>query len=355
MTRFIKNISKKTGAAPGTLIHIGEKKSERPVITLIEYDDSGSSQRILSSMPELESLPEKSGMIRWINIDGLHDIHLIASVGKIFKIHPLTLEDIVNTGHRPKAEDFGNYICAIIKMLYYHRPAGVIESEQVSLIILKDNLISFQEQPGDVFEPIRKRIQEGMGRIRHAGSDYLAYTLLDTVVDHYYQILESFGEEIEELEEALLENSRPELLERIHEMKRETVYLRKQIWPLRETIVMLSHDDTSIISEQSRIFFRDVHDHTIQVIEIIESYRDILTGLLDLYMSSVGNRMNEVMKVLTIIATIFIPITFVAGIYGMNFKFMPELNWHWGYAWAWGLMLGIVVMMLLYFKKKKWW
>lgn len=355
MPRFIKNISKKTGAAPGTLIHIGEKKSEHSVITLIEYNDAGSSRSTLSSVSELESLPEKSGVIRWVNVDGLHDIHLIASVGKIFNIHPLTLEDIVNTGHRPKAENFGSYICAIIKMLNYHRAKGVIESEQMSLIILNDHLISFQEQPGDVFDPIRKRIQEGMGRIRHAGSDYLAYALLDTVVDHYYQILESFGEELGELEEELLYNPKQELLERIHELKRETVYLRKQIWPLREAIVMLSHNDESIISEQSRIFFRDIHDHTVQIIEIIESYRDILTGLIDLYMSNVGNKMNEVMKVLTIIATIFIPITFVAGIYGMNFKFMPELDWRWGYAGAWGLMLGIVVVMLLYFKKKNWW
>jgi len=355
MHKFIKNISKKTGAAPGTLIHIGEKKSERPVITLIEYNDAGSNRRILSSVSELESLPKIPGMIRWVNIDGLHDIELIASLGNIFNIHPLTLEDIVNTGHRPKAENFENYIYAIIKMLHFQNPGGVIESEQVSLVVLKDLLLSFQEQPTDVFDPIWQRIQKGMGRIRHSGTDYLAYTLLDAVVDHYFQILESFGEELEKLEEALLESPKQELLESIHDLKRDTIYLRKQIWPLRETISMLSHDDASIISEQSRIFFRDIHDHTIQIIEIIESYRDILTGFLDLYMSSVGNKMNEVMKVLTIIATIFIPITFVAGIYGMNFRYMPELNWRWGYAGAWGLMLGIVVTMLLYFKKKNWW
>lgn len=355
MSRFIKNISKKTGTAPGTLIHIGEKKADRPVITLVEYNSGSSSRRTLSSVAELESVPKKAGVIRWVNIDGLHDTRPVESVGRIFNVHPLTLEDIVNTGHRPKAENFGSYIYAIIKMLHYNEAEGLIQSEQVSLIIQKDLLISFQEQPGDVFDPIRQRIQSGMGRIRNSGSDYLAYTLLDTIVDHYYQILESFGERLENLEESLLTNPNHQMLENIHELKRETVYLKKQIWPLRETIVALSRDDTSIISEQTSIFFRDIHDHTIQVIEMIESYRDILTGLLDLYMSGVSNRMNEVMKVLTIIATIFIPISFVAGVYGMNFKFMPELDWRWGYAGAWGLMLGIVVLMLLYFKKKSWW
>ncbi len=353
MPRFLKYISKKTGAAPGTLIHVGEKKADQTTIDLIEYNAESTARRSISSISELQSLAGRSDVIRWIDIDGLHDTTLIESIGRIFNIHPLTLEDIVNTGHRPKVEIFEGYVYAIIKMLRYH--GGVISSEQVSLVISDRLLISFQEQPGDVFHPVRQRIHNAMGRIRNSGSDYLAYALLDTVVDNYYQILESFGEELETLEEALLENPERESLERIHQLKRETVYLRKQIWPLRETIGGLSHDDSPLITDQTRLFFRDVHDHTVQVIEIIESYRDILTGLLDLYMSSVGNRMNEVMKVLTIIATIFIPVTFVAGVYGMNFKFMPELDWRWGYAGAWGVMACIAAVMIFYFKRKNWW
>ncbi len=355
MPRFIKRISEKAGVPPGTLIHIGEKKVEHTTITLIEYDAGHSTRRSISSPEELETLPIHPGMTRWINVEGLHDTSLIEAIGKLFDIHPLTLEDIVNTGHRPKAEDFDTYLYAIIKMLHYREGDTVITSEQVSLIIRDRLLISFQEQEGDVFDPVRERIQKGKARIRHSGSDYLAYALLDTVVDHYYHILESLGEELELLEEALLENPRSESLHRIHELKRETIYLRKQIWPLRDTINSLSRDESTFISEPTRIFMRDIHDHTVQIIEIIESYRDILAGLIDLYLSGISNKMNEVMKVLTIIATIFIPITFVAGVYGMNFKNMPELDWRWGYAGAWGIMLGSVVMMVGYFKKKNWW
>jgi magnesium transporter len=355
MSRFLKRSSKKAGSAPGTLVHIGEKKTDRAIITLIEYDaDHYTSRRILSP-EELEALPTHSEEIRWINVDGLHDMAIIEAIGRLFDIHPLTLEDIINTGHRPKAEEFDSYLYAIIKMLHFQDGDTVITSEQVSLIIRDRLLISFQEQEGDIFDPVRERIQKGKGRIRLSGSDYLAYALLDTVVDHYYQILETFGEELELLEEAILENPERESLNRIHQLKRETIYMRKQIWPLRETINSLSREESPFISEPTRVFMRDVHDHTVQVIEIIESYRDIVTGLIDLYLSGISNKMNEVMKVLTIIATIFIPITFVAGVYGMNFKNMPELDWRWGYAGAWSVMLCIVVLMIGYFKKKEWW
>lgn len=355
MPRFLKRISKKAGSAPGTLVHIGEKKTDRTTITLIEYDADRSSSRRISSLEELEALPADSDAVRWINVDGLHDMSLIETIGRMFDIHPLTLEDIVNTGHRPKAEEFDSYLYTIIKMLHYREGDTVISSEQVSFIIRDRLLISFQEEEGDVFEPVRERIQKGKGRIRRSGSDYLAYALMDTVVDHYYQILETFGEELELLEETVLENPKQESLNRIHELKRETIYMRKQIWPLRETINGLSRDESTFVTETTQIFMRDVYDHTIQVIEIMESYRDIVTGLIDLYMSGISNKMNEVMKVLTIIATIFIPITFVAGIYGMNFENMPELGLRWGYAGVWGIMLGIVALMVGYFKRKKWW
>jgi len=355
MPRFLKNISQKTGAAPGTLVHVGEKKVDEIRITLIEYNAGGANLRSLSSVSEIQNLPPCPDGVRWLNIDGLHDIHLTESIGRLFNVHPLTLEDVVNTGHRPKVEFFDDYVYAIIKMLQYAPSDGRVRSEQLSLILFDHFLITFQEQTGDLFDPIRQRIQNGVGRLRHSGSDYLAYALIDNVVDHYYQILESFGDEIESLEESLLETQTPATLEHIHELKRETLYLRKQVWPLRETIGTLSHGDSSLISEAIHPFLRDVHDHTVQIIEIIESYRDILTGLIDLYMSSVGNLMNEVMKVLTVIATIFIPITFVAGVYGMNFKFMPELDWRWGYGGAMSLMAVIAGAMILYFKKKKWW
>ncbi len=355
MSRFLKRTSKKAGSAPGTLVHIGEKKSDRATITLIEYDADHAALRRIISPEELEGLTTHSDTIRWINVNGLHDISLIETIGKVFDIHPLTLEDIVNTGHRPKAEEFDSYLYVITKMLHYRDGHNTITSEQLSMIVQDRLLISFQEQEGDVFEPVRERIQKGKGRIRRSGSDYLAYALLDTVVDHYYQILESFGEELELLEETILENPKKESLQRIHELKREAIYMRKQIWPLRETVNGLSRDEFPFIMESTRIFMRDVYDHTIQVIEIMESYRDIVTGLIDLYMSGISNKMNEVMKVLTIFATFFMPITFVAGIYGMNFKNMPELDWRWGYAGAWGVMLCVVILMVGYFKKKNWW
>jgi magnesium transporter len=355
MPRFLKNISKKTGAPPGTLIHVGEKKSEETAITLMEYSPHGADFRTLSALSEIEGLPSQSDSLRWLNIDGLHDMPLIESVGRMFDIHPLSLEDIVNTGHRPKVEIFDNYVFVILKMLRYDVSERRVRSEQLSLIIFDGMLISFQEQIGDLFDPIRQRIQNGRGRLRHSGIDYLSYALMDNVVDHYYYILESFGDDLETLEQSLIENPEQKTLERIHELKRETLYLRKQIWPLRETIGILTREDSEAMSEPIRPFLRDVHDHTIQIIEIIESYRDILTGLIDLYMSGVGNRMNEVMKVLTIIATIFIPITFVAGIYGMNFKVMPELDWRWGYGGALGLMAAIAGAMVVYFKRKNWW
>lgn len=355
MPRFLKAISKKTGSAPGTIVHIGEKTAENVVITLIEYDADSASRKTVSTTKELESLPLESNKNRWINVDGLHDIAIIEVIGARFGLHPLTLEDIVNTGHRPKAEEFDTYFLVIMKMLGDPPPGEAIPSEQLSLIIRDRLLITFQEKTGDQFGPVRERIQNGKGRIRRTGIDYLAYALMDTVVDHYYHILEEIGDDIERLEDALLENPAGDQLQRIHELKRESVYMRKQVWPLRDIIAGLTRDESEFISEETRLFIRDIQDHTVQVVEIIDSYREMLTALLDLYMSGISNKMNEVMKVLTIIATIFIPVTFVAGIYGMNFKHIPELEWPWGYGFAWAVMAAIVLLMVGYFKKKKWW
>ena len=353
MPRFIKKQLRKAGTSPGTLIHIGEQKVDETQMTLIDYDEEHLQERVLDGIEEafpLKDLPT----VTWINIDGLHQLDIIEKVGQHFNVHPLVLEDIVNTGQRPKTEEFEDLIFVVLKMLHYDENSEKITSEQFSLVLGPNFLISFQEIQGDVFRTVRERIRKPKTRIRKAGCDYLAYALIDAIVDHYFLILEKLGENIEALEEDLLENPSPETLQTLHEMKREMIYLRKQIWPIRELINSLVKGESSLINESTSLFFRDIYDHTIQIIDTIESYRDILSGMLDIYLSTLSNKMNEVMKVLTIIATIFIPITFVAGIYGMNFKFMPELEWRWGYVMVWAIIVVVVGIMIGFFKKKQW-
>jgi len=353
MRKFMKKLSKKAGAAPGTLVHIGEKKTERVRIRLIDYDKKQLQEKELKTIEECFPCKDEP-TISWINIDGVHDIETIEKVGGHFGIHPLVLEDIVNTGQRPKAEDFDDYVYIVLKMLYYDAKEKEVRAEQFSLILGSNFLISFQERVGDVFEMVRERIRKGKGHIRKAGADYLAYALMDAIVDQYFIIMEIFGDKMEALEEELVENPTGRTLETIHTMKREMIYFRKQVWPLREVVGGLVRGEFSLISESTAVYLRDVYDHTIQVIDTVESLRDVLGGMLDLYLSTISNRMNEVMKVLTIIATIFIPLTFVAGIYGMNFKYMPELEWHWGYYMIWGVMAVVVVTMVVYFKRRAW-
>ena len=353
MPRFIKKQLRKAGTSPGTLIHIGEQKVDDTQMTLIDYDEEHLQERVLDGIEEafpLKDLPT----VTWINIDGLHQLDIIEKVGQHFNVHPLVLEDIVNTGQRPKTEEFEDLIFFFFKMLHYDENSEKITSEQFSLVLGPNFLITFQEIQGDVFRTVRERIRKPKTRIRKAGCDYLAYALIDAIVDHYFLILEKLGENIEALEEDLLENPSPETLQTLHEMKREMIYLRKQIWPIRELINSLVKGESSLINESTSLFFRDIYDHTIQIIDTIESYRDILAGMLDIYLSTLSNKMNEVMKVLTIIATIFIPITFVAGIYGMNFKFMPELEWRWGYVMVWAIIIVVAGIMLGFFKKKQW-
>lgn len=355
MFRFVKKVSKKAGTSPGTLVHIGERKIDRARIFLMEYDRDMIACTELESIPELPGLDDDAGKMRWLNIDGLHDVALIEVIGDKFGIHSLTLEDILQTGQRPKAELFDSYLYIVLKALQYHPAEAELVSEQISFVLLPGILISFQESVGDVFSGVRERLNKGKGRIRSLGSDYLAYALMDAIVDHYFVILERLGQEIESVEEDLTESPTPQTMQRIHELRHELIYLRKQIWPLREVINTLSKEDSGIFQEKTRLFLRDVYDHTIQVIDTVESYRDILSGFLDLYLSIVSNRLNEVMKVLTLISTIFIPVTFIVGVYGMNFKYMPELDWRWGYFGAWGLILAVVCTMVFYIKKKKWW
>jgi len=292
--------------------------------------------------------------ITWINIDGIQRIDVIEKIGKHFNLHPLALEDIVNTGQRPKMEDFVDYIFVVLKMLYYDEKERETKAEQLSLVLGPNWVISFQENEGDVFDPIRERIRADKGRIRKMGADYLVYALIDAVVDNYFIILEKIGEKIEEIEDELVANPAPETLQAIHNLKRQMIFLRKSVWPLREVISRLERWESQLINKSTDIYLRDVYDHTIQVIDAIETFRDMLSGMLDIYLSSVSNRMNEVMKVLTIIATIFIPLTLVAGLYGMNFRYMPELEWPWGYPLVLFFMFAIGVLMLIYFRKKKW-
>jgi magnesium transporter len=285
-------------------------------------------------------------------VDGIHDVALIEKIGKHFNIHPLTLEDIVNTNQRPKFEDYDNYVVAIMKMIYYDTE---LRSEQLSVVLMEGMVISFQEvYGGDAFDLIRTRIRQGKGRIRKMAADYLAYALIDAVVDCYFTILEKIGDKIEVLEEELISDPTKETMQQLHHMKREMIFVRKAVWPMRELINNLERSETELIRPSTDVYLRDVHDHTVRVIDTVETYRDLISGMMDIYLSSVSNRMNEVMKVLTIITTIFVPVTFIAGIYGMNFDYMPELHSKWGYPLTWAVMIAIIVSLLVYFRKKKW-
>ncbi len=353
MRNLIKRRSKKAGLAPGALVHIGEKKAEKVRITLIDYDESEFQEKEVEKIEKCFPFKDKP-TVTWINIDGLHNTELIEKLGKHFDLHPLVLEDILNTGQRPKIEDFEKYIFIVLKMIYYDEKENETKIEQVSLILGRNFVISFQEKVGDVFDPIRERIRKAKGRIRKAESDYLMYSLLDAIIDSYFSILEKFGDKIESLEETVVAGPKPESLQTIHGLKSEMIFLRKSVWPLREVINRLEKAESSLIKESTGLYLRDIYDHTIQIIDTIETFRDMLSGMHDTYLSSISNRMNEIMKVLTIFASIFIPLTFIAGIYGMNFQYMPELSWRWGYFGVWGIFLAAGLSMIIYFKKKKW-
>ena len=345
--------SKKPGSSPGTLVYVGDRKHEKVKITVIDYDARNFEEREVASIEDCLSYKEKD-TVTWINISGIHKLEIIKSLGERFALHPLVLEDILNTDHRPKMEDFDDYLFLVLKMLHAPNEEESIEYEQISIILTPRVVISLQEYEGDIFDPVRERIRNAKGRIRKKGTDYLAYALLDIIVDYYFNIFERIGERVEELQEIVLSDPKSEVLKEIQELRQEMISLRKSIWPLREVINTLVRDDSPLISADVTVYLRDVYDHTIQVIDAIETFRDMISGMMDMYMSSVSNKMNEVMKVLTIIATIFIPMTFLAGIYGMNFKFMPELEWPWAYPLLWMVMIAVFLSMMAYFKRKRW-
>ncbi len=322
MVRFMKRVSKKAGQSPGTLVHIGEKKTEQVRIRVVTYDDQHIEEMDLDTVEQCFPYKDAPGT-SWINIDGLHETDVIEKIGRHFNLHPLVLEDILNTDQRPKMDDHEEYVFLTLKMLTYDDANHQLKIENISLILGSSFVITFQEVEGDIFESVRERLRKAKGRIRNGGADYLAYALIDAIVDYYFVVLEKIGDKVESLEEELIAEPSPQTLQTIHDLKRELIFLRRSVWPLREVIGMLERGEVEIIQDKTTIFLRDVYDHTIQVIDTVETLRDMASGMLDVYLSSVSNRMNEVMKILTIIATIFIPLTFIAGIYGMNFKYMP--------------------------------
>jgi magnesium transporter len=349
----IRGRARKSGLPPGTLVHVGQDRTEPVRITVMAYDEERVEEKEATGAGDCFLLAGRPG-VTWINVDGVHQTDIVERVGECLQIHPLVLEDIVNTDQRPKVEDFDDYVFLVARMLRYDGDGGGLQVEQISLLLGPNYVISFQEKPGDVFDPVRERIRNSRGRIRRMGADYLAYALLDALVDSYFLVLEQIGEEIETIEDRLVTDPRPDTLQTIHDLKRDTVFLRKSVWPLREVASSLERGETSLIGEEILIYLRDVYSHTIQVMDTVETFRDMISGMLDIYLSSISNRMNEVMKVLTIIATIFIPLTLIAGIYGMNFQYMPELSSRWGYPAVWLVMLAVAAVMLIYFRRKKW-
>jgi magnesium transporter len=360
MFRVFKPSSLKAGLPPGTPVHVGAQVAEEVKISVINYDQT-RYEIIHPEDPQECSIYREKATVTWINVDGLHRIEVIENLCSCFGIHPLTVEDILNTTQRPKLDIFDDYIFLVIKMQTYNTDTRQIDVEQVSFILGKNYLLSFQEKAGDTFDGVRNRISNSKGRIRKMKADYLAYALLDSIIDNYFSVLEKVGEEIEFMEEELVNDPAAETLHRIHILKREMILLRRSVWPLREVInSLLRGEETDLIGEAIYFYLKDLYDHTIQIIDTIETFRDIISGMIDIYLSSASNRMNEIMKVLTVFAAIFIPLTFIAGIYGMNFDRtasplnMPELGWFYGYPFALSLMVATAFGMLIYFKRKKW-
>jgi magnesium transporter len=353
MRKLIRRTSRKAGLPPGSLVHVGERTVDKTQISVLDYAADHIEEAALASADQCVAFKDKP-TVTWINMTGLHDVDVLQRIGECYGIHPLVLEDILNTQQRPKVEDFDDYLFVVLKMIDLDPETKEITAEQISLVVGDNFVLSFQEAPGDVFENVRERLRSGRRRIRERGTDYLGYALLDAVVDHYFVVLEALGNHIEDLEDELVKDPDRETLHAIYTLKRELIYLRRSVWPLREVLSFLSRGEARLVQQETVAYLRDVYDHTIQVIDTIESFRDIIGGMHDTYLSSISNRMNEVMKVLTIFASIFIPLTFVAGVYGMNFEYMPELHWRWSYPALLGFMIVATMGMLVFFRKRKW-
>jgi len=354
MRRLIQKRSRKAGLPPGTPVHIGKPHIGVPRVNRIYYDETQIIEDEIKDVSVCSGWRETAGTT-WINVEGVHDMSLLEQFGKCFALHPLVLEDIANTGQRPKVEDYDGYLYIVLRMLTLHPGTQEVVDEQVSLVLGPNFVISFQEGiEGDLFNPIRERLRAAKGRVRREGADYLVYTLIDAVVDGYFVLLEKLGERIETLDAQMLANTADEASRSIHLLKSEMIWLRKAVWPLREAISILQRAESALIRPSTAIYLKDVYDHTIAVIDTVETYRDVLSGMLDNNLSLLTTRLNEVIKMLTVISTIFIPLTFITSIYGMNFRYMPELEWRWGYP---TVMLGMTIIagiLIVYFRRKKW-
>ncbi len=342
------------GAAPATL-QPSPDSTGAAVIKLMEYGPGGCEERILSSVADLPDCRNANdGQIRWIEFNGLGDVSALKALGEKFGLHPLALEDVLNVGQRPKLEPYPGHLFIIAQMIYHDAERSLC-GEQVSIFVCGDFLISIQEDAEiDVFDPVRQRIRSGGGNIRTMKADYLAYALLDAIVDHGFPVLEEIGEALEEIEDTVLTAPGKETIGQLHSLKRTLMQLRRFVWPERDVVNAMLHGTSEFIRPETKVYLRDLYDHTVQIMDLIESYRDVVTSLMEMYLSSVGLRTNEVMRVLTVISSIFIPLTFLAGVYGMNFKHMPELDTWWGYPACWALMAAVAIGQLIFFYRKKW-
>lgn len=347
-TRFA---SSPIGLPPGSLIHVGDRRTDSVYIDVHTYNADGARSRVLTDITELFPLPEDA--VTWLNIDGLHDVELLGRVAEKFGLHPLVMEDILNTKQRPKYEVFGSDVSVILKMISLN-DEDELTLEQVSILFTRNLVITFQEIPGDVFDPVRQRILQNFGTIRQMGADYLAYALMDIVVDRYYTTLERIGERLDELEDSIPDRAEHGFISRVHDLRQQILEVRRAAWPLREVASALGKDDGPRIDPAVKPYLRDLYDHIITVLDNVEHFREMTTGIRDIYLSSVSIRMNKIMKVLTIISTIFMPLTFITGIYGMNFLHMPELQSRWGYPAVLGVSAVIVLVQLWVFRRRKW-
>lgn len=344
---------KKVGLPPGTLIYTGDKIKEKTKIKITDYNEDRFNFQEFKDL-QIDLTRIEKNLIRWIDIYGLAQVQVIEEIGNQFNLHPLVLEDILSPNQRPKLEDYGNYIFLVLKKLKWNQKEEEFEYEQISLILGDNYVISFQERDTNLFAPIYERIQVPKGRVRTMGADYLFYVLVDIIIDNYFIVLEKVGESIEYIEDILIKNPEPETLQLIYRLKRSSIELRKSIWPIREVINKLQREQSDLIKDELQIYLRDIYDHIFRISDLLENYRDIIFGMLDMYLSSVSNRMNDIMKVLTIISTVFIPLSFLAGFYGMNFLNMPELSQPIAYPILIIIMVSIALVMLYFFKRKKW-
>jgi len=359
MSKRVRRAHKKLGLKPGSVVYVGRERTEDVHFEIIDYTDSEYNETRVAAVEECFKYRD-SETLSWINVNGIHDTEMVEKLGHHFGMHALVLEDIVNTGQRPKMEDAESHIFIVLKMLYHDVETGELKAEQVSILFGKTWVVTFQETRGDVFDLVRKRIKKTVPRVRFIAADYLAYALLDAVVDHYFIVLEQLSEEIEILDDAVSENPKPEHLNKIRDLKKQLIFMRKAVWPLREVIGGLERSDSKLIQDSTGPYLRDLYEHTIQVIDTVETFRDMVAGLLDLYHTGVANRMNDIMKVLTIFATIFIPLGFLAGVYGMNFDTaaspfnLPELGFRFGYPLFWSLAIAVASGLLYFFRRKQW-